>query len=80
MKVLQSESITMPLELDETSSPTTVYVRTDIEEHEREEEDGTLTTYYTYTETQYTTQEYEVHELRQLTADLSELVLFGGEA
>lgn len=75
MIVLQSESLHRPVEVDKESSPTTVYVRTNIEEREREDEGGKLTTYYAYTEAQFTKEEYRLHELEQLVADLAELTL-----
>lgn len=58
MKFVHSESVDMPLLIDETSSPTTVYVRTDIQELTKEDEDGGIQTYYKYKETQYTKEEW----------------------
>ena len=78
MIVLQSESAEYPKLVDTESSPAIVYVRTDIKEHTREDEVGNRQTYYTYTETQYTREEYERHKLTQLVADLAEITLFGG--
>lgn len=59
MKILQSESGEIPLAIDETSSPTTVYVRENVEECQREDERGVAVTGYQYTEKQYSKKEWE---------------------
>lgn len=78
MIVLQSESAEYPKLVDTESSPAIVYVRTGVKERTRDDEDDSQQTYYTYTETQYTREEYERYKLTQLVADLAEITLFGG--
>ena len=63
MKILQSKSGEMPLAIDETSSPTTVYVREDVEEYTREDEQGSTVSGYRYTEKQYSKREWEEIQL-----------------
>ena len=58
MKFIYSESVDMPLSIDEASSPTTVYVRNDIQELTKEDEDGAIQTYYKYKEAQCTKEEW----------------------
>ncbi len=75
MIILKSESVHYPQLLDKDSSPTTIYVRENIEEKQREDEDGEVQIYYTYTEKQFTKEEYKFYELEQVLADLTELTL-----
>ena len=55
---VQSESGEHPVLLDTESSRTTVYRRYDVEEKQRENEDGSSQTYYTYAEEQWTKAEW----------------------
>lgn len=61
MKTYYSESVTAPVPIDEASSPTTVYVNTDVQELKRDEE-GKLVTYYRYLVEQYTRHEWELKQ------------------
>lgn len=79
MIILQSEGTHYPQVVDKESSPTTIYVRENIEERQREGEGGEAQTYYTYTEKQFTKEEYRIYELEQLIADLAEITLLGGD-
>ena len=58
MITVQSESSEYPVLLDTESSNSTVYRRYDVEEKQRENEDGSSQTYYTYTEEQWTKEEW----------------------
>lgn len=70
MKIVQSESGELPLAVDETSSPTTVYVRESIEEYTRTDESGCSVTGYRYTEKQYTKEEWNDIQMANYVVDL----------
>ena len=53
----------MPLEVDTTSSPTTVYLRRNIEEVTETDEQGVAVTHWHYEEAELTTDEYEEYKL-----------------
>ena len=56
MNVVQSESAERPLSLEGTSNG--VFRRTEINESTKEQEDGTIIPWFTYTETYYTLLEW----------------------
>lgn len=62
MEWYQSESNTMPAEVDLESSPTTVYFRRNIREVERENERGEKYTVYVYDEATMPKSEYASHQ------------------
>lgn len=70
MKIVQSESGEVPLEVDETSSPTTVYVRENIEPFTREDEMGGSVAGYRYLEKQYDRQEWQDVQVARYVLDL----------
>jgi hypothetical protein len=70
MKIVQSESGEVPLEVDETSSPSTVYVRENIEPFTREDEMGGSVAGYRYLEKQYDRQEWEDLQIAKYVIDL----------
>jgi hypothetical protein len=71
MKTVTSESTARPVEVDETSSPTTVYVRDEIEETVRADAmTGAETTVYRYTEKQFTRQEWQDQQVAKYVVDL----------
>ncbi len=59
MKTYRSESTEQPLPVDETTSPTTVYARENIQEETRTDDQENESTWYTYDETQYTKEEWQ---------------------
>lgn len=70
MKIVQSESGEMPPEIDETSSPSTVYVRQNIESFTREDEIGGSVAGFRYLEKQYDRQEWQDLQIAQYVLDL----------
>ncbi len=70
MKIVQSESGEMPQEIDETSSPSTVYVRENIEAFEKEDSFGSIVSGYKYDEKQYSRQEWEELKVANYVIDL----------
>ena len=62
MITVHSESSEYPALLDRGSSNSTVYRRYDVEEKQRENEDGTTHTYYAYIEEQWTKEEWREAE------------------
>lgn len=62
MEWYQSESNTMPAEVDLESSPTTVYFRRNIREVERENDRGEKYTVYVYDEATMPKSEYASHQ------------------
>ena len=77
MRIVKSESKRMPVLIDKNSSPTTVYIRTDVEEKHRENEQGEQETYYSYMEKQLTKDEFEMYSVKEVLADLAELLVGG---
>ena len=74
MKILKSESATMPLLIDTESSKTKVYVRSNIVEEVRED-----CTMFVYDEIQYTKEEFANIRIAQLIAENKELDLVVGD-
>lgn len=70
MQSVQSESGEMPLELDETSSPTTVYVREQIEPFVREDAMSGDVVGFRYLEKQYSRQEWQELQIAAYVLDL----------
>ena len=70
MITVKSESGEYPVLLDKESSKSTVYRRYDVVEKQRENEDGTLQTYYTYTEEQWTKAEWREVEKDNFDMDV----------
>lgn len=86
MKWHKSESSIMPDKVDTTSSKTTVYLRKNIVEKQREPEDGSgMQTYYEYDETKLTKDEYEEYlkrialiDVEQQRADIDYIAIMTG--
>ena len=72
-----SEADDYPEEVDTTISPTTVYLRRNIEEVEREDPDGETRTMYVYEECALTPAEYAIYvaEEAQANADYIAMML-----
>jgi hypothetical protein len=70
MKSYYSESVDMPVAVDDISSPTTVYVNSEIQENERADEEGKVQTYYKYKVSEYTRQEWEKEKEIEYMLDL----------
>lgn len=70
MKIVQSESRERPVEVDETSSPTTVYLRDNVEESTRPDGFGEEHTVFVYRERQLTRQEYNDLKTAEYVLDL----------
>jgi len=64
----------MPDEIDENSSNTTVYVRENIQEIERTDDDGNIKTVYTYDEKQFSKDEWEMEVLKRKNSELEILI------
>ena len=76
MKTFKSESGTMPLPIDDTSSPTTVYVNENVTEVERtDEETGGTTTVYQYDVRLFTREEWEKLQIIDSLVDLQVQIL-----
>ena len=74
MNWYRSESLTMPSETDTTSSGVYNYVRRDITEVEREQEDGTTITVYEYEECMIPKESWGMYlDLSQAQADIDYL-------
>ena len=81
MKTFKSESGTMPLPIDDTSSPTTVYVNENVVESERtDEETGETTTVYQYDVRLFSREEWERLQMADLITDLQVQILEMGGA
>ena len=75
----QSESDTMPDEIDTTSSQTTVYLRKNIRTEERtDQETGETRTVYVYDEAKVPRQEYDNYMQGKTQADIEYLYMMGG--
>lgn len=82
----KSESTIQPIEADELSSKTTVYLRRNIIEKQRESDlDGEMQTYFEYEEAKLTKEEYkkylqvaEAVNMRQIRADVDYIALCSG--
>ena len=75
-----SEADTIPEEIDTTSSTTTVYLRRNVEEKTRPDEDSPLTshTYYSYEEAKIPRAEYDAWLIDKNQADLEYLFMMTG--
>lgn len=74
-----SEANIEPVLIDTDSSPTTVYVRKDIEEKTRtEEETGEVITYYSYKEAKIPKTEYVSYMNEKNQADIEYLYMMEG--
>ena len=81
MKTFKSESGTMPLPIDDISSPTTVYVNENVVEVERtDEETGETTTVYQYDVRLFSREEWEKLQTADLIVDLQVQILELGGA
>ncbi len=81
----KSESTTKPETIDTTSSKTSVYLRKNIVEKERQDDDGNPFQYFEYDEAKLTKEEYEryldelaVADIRQQRADIDYIALMTG--
>ena len=80
MKTFKSESGTMPLPIDDISSPTTVYVNENVVESERTDEmTGETTTVYQYDVRLFSREEWERLQMAKRIIDL-EIALIGAES
>ena len=80
MKTFKSESGTMPLPIDDASSPTTVYVNENVVEVERpDEETGGTTTVYQYDVRLFSREEWEKLQIIDSLVDLQVQILEMGE-
>ena len=71
MKIVQSESRERPVEIDDTSSPTTVYVNENVVETERiDEMTGKISTVYRYDVRLYSREEWERLQMAKRIIDL----------
>ena len=71
MRMFKSESGAMPLPIDETSSPTTVYVNENVVESERTDEmTGEVSTVYRYDVRLYSRDEWEKLQMANRIIDL----------
>ena len=76
MKTFKSESGTMPLPIDDISSPTTVYVNENVTEVERTDEiTGETTTVYQYDVRLFSREEWEKLQTADLIVDLQVQIL-----
>lgn len=74
MNWYKSESATLPLEIDTESSKVYNYVRQNIEEVEKENEDGETVTAYTYDEAKVLKEDWGLYlDLSQAQADIDYL-------
>ena len=81
MKTFKSESGTMPLPIDDISSPTTVYVNENVTEVERTDEmTGETTTVYQYDVRLFSREEWEKLQTADLIVDLQVQILEMGGA
>lgn len=86
MKWYKAESTEIPDEVDTTSSKTTVYLRRNIVEKQRESEfDGKMHTYYEYNEVKLTKEEYQqylteinITNIEKQRADIDYIALMTG--
>ena len=86
MNYVKSESTIKPELIDTTSSKTTVYIRKNIIEKERiDNETGDSTTYYEYEESKLTKEEYkeyikelEIIDIQKQRADIDYIALMSG--
>lgn len=70
MKTVRASSGFRPPEVDEASSPHTVYVRSDIEETTMQSESGESQPWWEYTEHQYDRKEWDDLQIAKYVIDL----------
>lgn len=81
----KTESTERPLEVDVESSRTTVFLRQNIKETERETKDGETVTMYEYEEAKLTHGEYAIYlaeknaEMAEMQSEAIDYLLMGGE-
>lgn len=63
----RSESTVRPLEVDTTTSKKYIYLRKNIEETQKQDDDGESYTIFNYDEAKLTQEEYEIY-LKEITA------------
>ena len=81
MKTFKSESGIMPQPIDDTSSPTTVYVNENVIEVERTDEmTGETTTFYQYDVRLFSREEWEKLQIVDSLVDLQVQILEMGGA
>ena len=79
LEFYKSESTVRPDEVDVASSPTTIYIRRNINEDERTDPDtGEAVTVYTYDEAKIPKDEYARYMQDKTQADIAYLYLMGG--
>lgn len=78
MIVRRSESTVIPTEIDDTSSRVTVYINKNIVPVNRENDDGTTTTFYQFDQEVYTKEEYNRKVAAQTRADIDYLAIMTG--
>ena len=75
MIVVQSESGSYPILLDTVSSKHTVYVRKNVKEVQKEDEDGTLRTWFKYDEEQWPKDEWQATHLPEMSEKVDLLMM-----
>ena len=70
-----TESTGRPLDVDEVSSPTSVYLAKDITEKQREDMDGETVTYYEYQSAVLSKAEYNMYLTEKLQSDVDFLAM-----
>lgn len=85
LNYIKSESAEKPESIDTTSSKTSVYIRENIVEKEREDDDENVYKYYEYDEAKLTKAEYEKYldelsaaDIKQQRADIDYIALICG--
>ena len=77
LKWRRSESTVEPALIDTTTSPTTIYLRRNVTETEKEEgnEDGSTTTYYEYDEVALSLAEYQAYQSEKARSDIDYIAM-----
>ena len=70
-----AESTDRPLDVDEVSSPTSVYLAKDIAEKQKEDTDGETVTYYEYQSAVLSKAEYNMYLTEKLQSDVDFLAM-----
>ena len=78
LKWYRSQSMDRPLELDMDSSPTTVFMRKNIEEVEKEDTEGQTYTEYEYDEAKLSKEEYAIHQAEVNAANIDFIAIMTG--
>lgn len=74
----KSESTIQPILLDTESSPTTIFIRKNVEETTRTDESGIETVIFVYDEASVPKSVYESYRQDKLQADVEYLYMMGG--